>query len=107
RDNRQRQPRRGQEGPQGPGRLPRRGNPRNKGRGALVKTAHPHRPAPRAEPGSPLLTVENLAVSYGGIKALKGVSLEVNRGEIVAMIGANGAGKTTTLKTVVRLLPIA
>jgi len=72
-----------------------------------VKTAHPSRPAPRAETGSPLLTVENLAVSYGGIKALKGVSLEVRRGEIVAMIGANGAGKTTTLKTIARLLPIS
>nr|WP_153821835.1 ABC transporter ATP-binding protein [Polyangium spumosum] len=54
-----------------------------------------------------MLVVEDLAVSYGGIKALKGVSLEVRRGEIVAMIGANGAGKTTTLKTIVRLLPIA
>jgi branched-chain amino acid transport system ATP-binding protein len=51
--------------------------------------------------------VHDLAVAYGGIKALKGVSLEVRRGEIVAMIGANGAGKTTTLKTLVRLLPIA
>jgi branched-chain amino acid transport system ATP-binding protein len=72
-----------------------------------VKTAHPTRKAPSAETGKPLLVVENLAVSYGGIKALKGVSLEVRRGEIVAMIGANGAGKTTTLKTIVRLLPIA
>src|SRR5512141_646335 len=62
---------------------------------------------PRAEVGSPLLVVQDLAVAYGGIKALKSVSLEVRRGEIVAMIGANGAGKTTTLKTIVRLLPIA
>jgi len=72
-----------------------------------VKTAHPTRPQPRAALGSPLLSVEDLAVAYGGIKALKGISLEVRRGEIVAMIGANGAGKTTTLKTIVRLLPIA
>jgi branched-chain amino acid transport system ATP-binding protein len=72
-----------------------------------VKTSHPTRPAPAAEPGKPLLTVEDLAVSYGGIKALKGISLEVRRGEIVAMIGANGAGKTTTLKTIARLLPIS
>jgi branched-chain amino acid transport system ATP-binding protein len=72
-----------------------------------VKTQHPTRPLPAAAPGSPLLTVEDLAVAYGGIKALKSVTLEVRRGEIVAMIGANGAGKTTTLKTIVRLLPIA
>jgi len=72
-----------------------------------VKTAHPTRPQPRAERGTKLLTIEELAVAYGGIKALKGISLEVRRGEIVAMIGANGAGKTTTLKTIVRLLPIA
>jgi branched-chain amino acid transport system ATP-binding protein len=71
-----------------------------------MRTTHPHRRAPRAEPGTPLLVVEDLAVSYGGIKALKGVSLRVDRGEIVAMIGANGAGKTTTLKSLVRLLPI-
>ncbi len=73
----------------------------------LMKTAHPSRPLPKAEPGAPLLVVEGLEVAYGGIKALKGLSLSVNRGEIVAMIGANGAGKTTTLKTIVRLLPIA
>jgi branched-chain amino acid transport system ATP-binding protein len=72
-----------------------------------VKTAHPNRPPPGAEPGKTLLAVEDLAVAYGGIKALKGITLEVRRGEIVAMIGANGAGKTTTLKTIVRLLPIA
>jgi branched-chain amino acid transport system ATP-binding protein len=54
-----------------------------------------------------LLRIARLAVSYGGIKALKGIDLEVRRGEIVAMIGANGAGKTTTLKTLARLLPIA
>ncbi len=72
-----------------------------------MKTAHPSRPMPKAEPGAPLLVVEGLQVAYGGIKALKGLSLRVDRGEIVAMIGANGAGKTTTLKTIVRLLPIA
>ena len=72
-----------------------------------MKTTHPTRPPPAAKPGATLLEVRDLAVSYGGIKALKSVSLEVRRGEIVAMIGANGAGKTTTLKTIVRLLPIA
>ena len=53
-----------------------------------------------------LLALEQLQVSYGGIRAVKGISLTVDRGEIVAMIGANGAGKTTTLKSIVRLLPI-
>jgi branched-chain amino acid transport system ATP-binding protein len=72
-----------------------------------VRTTHPDRQPPQAKPGTPLLVVDDLAVAYGGIKALKGVSLRVDRGEIVAMIGANGAGKTTTLKTIARLLPIA
>lgn len=72
-----------------------------------MKTAHPVRALPTTPTGEPLLVVKDLAVSYGGIKALKGVSLEVRRGEVVAMIGANGAGKTTTLKTIVRLLPIS
>jgi len=47
-----------------------------------------------------LLTVENLVTSYGKIEALKGISLTVNDGEIVTLIGANGAGKSTTLKTI-------
>jgi branched-chain amino acid transport system ATP-binding protein len=70
-----------------------------------VKTTHPTRPAPRTAVGAPLLVIDRLEVAYGGIRALKGISLEVRRGEIVAMIGANGAGKTTTLKSIVRLLP--
>ena len=52
-----------------------------------------------------LLEVHNLNVSYGGIKAVKGVSLGVGPGELVCLIGANGAGKTTTLKALARLLP--
>ena len=44
-----------------------------------------------------LLEVNNLEVNYGLIKAVKGVSFEVNEGEIVALIGANGAGKTTVM----------
>ncbi|PKQ37921.1 MAG: ABC transporter ATP-binding protein [Actinobacteria bacterium HGW-Actinobacteria-1] len=47
-----------------------------------------------------MLKVENLHTHYGQIEALKGISLEVNDGEIVTLIGANGAGKSTTLKTI-------
>ncbi len=52
-----------------------------------------------------LLSVENLRVKYGNIEALHGISFHVNRGEIVALIGANGAGKTTTLLSIMRLPP--
>ena len=51
-----------------------------------------------------MLEVKNLHVSYGGIKALKGVSMEVNQGEIVTIIGANGAGKSTLLNTITGFL---
>ena len=54
-----------------------------------------------------ILEVHNLEVYYGVIKALKGISFEVNEGEIVALIGANGAGKTTTLHTITGLLKAA
>lgn len=51
-----------------------------------------------------LLTLDNLCVSYGGIKAVKGVSLTVPEGEIVTLIGANGAGKSTILRTIAGLI---
>ena len=47
-----------------------------------------------------LMDVIDLSVSYGPIQALKGVSLSVDKGEIVALLGANGAGKTTLLQTI-------
>jgi len=52
-----------------------------------------------------LLEVKNLEVYYGVICALKGISFEVNEGEIVSLIGANGAGKTTMMQSVVGLIP--
>lgn len=52
-----------------------------------------------------LLEVKDLMVYYGVICALKGISFEVNQGEIVTLIGANGAGKTTTMQSVVGLIP--
>ena len=51
-----------------------------------------------------LLKVEDLHVSYGMIQAIKGISFEVNKGEVIALIGANGAGKTTILHTITGLI---
>ncbi len=53
-----------------------------------------------------LLEVQNLQVNYGVIRAIKGISFEVNEGEIVSLIGANGAGKTTTMQSIMGLIPI-
>lgn len=52
-----------------------------------------------------MLQIKNLSVSYGAIEAVKNISLTVNDGEIVSLIGANGAGKTTTLHTITGLTP--
>jgi branched-chain amino acid transport system ATP-binding protein len=54
-----------------------------------------------------MLEISGLKVAYGGIEAVKGVSIEVREGELVSLIGANGAGKTTTLKAVTGLQPAA
>ncbi|WP_370569155.1 ABC transporter ATP-binding protein [Limnobacter humi] len=54
---------------------------------------------------SPILSIEQLTVHYGGIQAVKGVSFDVMRGELVCLIGCNGAGKTSTLKAMAGLLP--
>lgn len=51
-----------------------------------------------------LLNVENLEVSYGSLKVVKGISFDVHKGEIVAILGSNGAGKTTTLRTIAGLI---
>jgi branched-chain amino acid transport system ATP-binding protein len=54
-----------------------------------------------------LLQVHDLKVAYGGIQAVKGVSLQVREGELVSLIGSNGAGKTTTMKAITGLLSLA
>jgi branched-chain amino acid transport system ATP-binding protein len=59
---------------------------------------------PANAPGARLLALENLQVAYGGIRAVKGIDLEVREGELVCLIGANGAGKTTTLKAITGLV---
>lgn len=53
-----------------------------------------------------LLNIENISVSYGNIRALSGVSMSVNEGDIVALIGANGAGKSTLMNAIVGLVPL-
>ena len=53
-----------------------------------------------------LLSVEDLKVSYGNIKALHGLNFQIDEGEIVCIIGANGAGKSTTLKAISRMVPV-
>src|SRR3954468_24770979 len=55
--------------------------------------------------GEPVLRVEDVHTFYGSIEALKGISLEVNEGEIVTLIGANGAGKSTTLRSISGIVP--
>ena len=52
-----------------------------------------------------MLKIDDLHVSYGAVRAIKGISLEVNDGELVSLIGANGAGKTTALHTISGLVP--
>src|ERR1700681_2243952 len=51
-----------------------------------------------------MLVLDNVSVSYGAIEALRGISMRVEQGEVVTLIGANGAGKTTTLRTITGLL---
>ena len=52
-----------------------------------------------------VLRITGLQVAYGGIQAVKGIDIEVNRGELITLIGANGAGKTTALKAITGTLP--
>ena len=71
----------------------------------LGQTASPVVSAsPAADSSAPLLQLLDIHAAYGRIEALQGISLEVRRGEIVAMLGGNGAGKSTTLKTISGLM---
>jgi branched-chain amino acid transport system ATP-binding protein len=54
-----------------------------------------------------MLSVKNLKVNYGNIKALHGIDFQIDEGEIVTIIGANGAGKSTTLRAISRMVPVA
>lgn len=61
-------------------------------------------PTPPSDAGSALLKLTNIESAYGPIKAIRGVSLEVKKGQIVTLLGSNGAGKTTLLKTISGIL---
>src|ERR1700730_12153174 len=65
---------------------------------------HPTRTQARAEPDQAILEIEHLTVSYGAVNAVRGASLRVAAGEVVALIGANGAGKSTILNTLSGLI---
>src|ERR1700694_4170605 len=67
------------------------------------RSAFAQRPKPKAQ-SLTMLTLENLNVYYGAIHALRNVSITVNAGEVVTLIGANGAGKSTTLRAITGLL---
>jgi len=65
-----------------------------------VSAADTAAPAPGPQPAAPVLELRNVSVRYGRVRALNDVSLHVDDGEIVALIGSNGAGKSTTLRTI-------
>lgn len=54
-----------------------------------------------------MLKIEDVNTFYGNIQALKGISIEINEGEVITLIGANGAGKTTTLMSICGIVPLA
>src|SRR5213075_152945 len=90
----------------------RRGSPARHPAGPARDRGLPrHRSRNTAAPGAgarmSLLRLEQLQVSYGGIRAVKGIDIEVRQGELVCLIGANGAGKTTTLRAVTGLVRAA
>ncbi|MCB1913909.1 MAG: ATP-binding cassette domain-containing protein, partial [Rhodocyclaceae bacterium] len=60
-----------------------------------------------SNPASPILQLKDVQIAYGGIHAVKGIDLELYKGELVCLIGANGAGKTTTLNALAGTLTLA
>ena len=66
----------------------------------MTSTTMPHAATSAANDETPMLRLQNVESAYGPIKAIRGVSLQVRRGEIAAVLGSNGAGKTTILKTI-------
>src|SRR5690348_9097956 len=74
-------------------------------RASLRRSSATRRSSKRTSAGRMLLEVKGLEVRYGGIRAVKGIDLSVDEGELVCLIGANGAGKTSTVKALSRLLP--
>src|SRR5512144_1223212 len=72
-----------------------------------ARSSSRRRPRQRGRAVTALLELRRLHVSYGGIKAVKGIDLVVGKGELVCLIGANGAGKTTTLKGITGLQPVS
>ena len=60
-----------------------------------------------APSSTPMLDVRQVDVAYGGIRAVRQLSMQVYPGELVALIGANGAGKSTTLRAICGLVPLA
>ncbi|MEO6325821.1 MAG: ABC transporter ATP-binding protein [Thermoanaerobaculia bacterium] len=71
----------------------------------MTLSAAPTTPVDPAAGAGVLLSVSNLSVAYGGIRAVKGISFDVAEGEIVTLIGANGAGKSSTLRALSGLVP--
>src|SRR5512144_2698773 len=69
-----------------------------------ARSSSRRRPRQRGRAVTALLELRRLHVSYGGIKAVRGIDLTVGKGELVCLIGANGAGKTTTLKAICGLV---
>src|SRR5690606_10573737 len=86
-----------------------RGGPRVRHCGAAIHGRQPFESGKTRlmSTDTPLLELRDLDVAYGGIRAVRGLNLTVNRGELVCLIGANGAGKSTTLRAICGLVPRA